>query len=66
MKHTKMGYKQRRNIGRLSWWILFLVGGFLIWKFVNNNYIAGSLVFVWGSFVYLINPYLLKELGVWK
>jgi hypothetical protein len=62
----RLSYKQRINIGRLSWWIMFLTGGSLIWKFVSNNYIAGSLVFVWGSFVYLINPYLLKELRVWK
>lgn len=66
MKYTKLSYKQIQNIGRLLWWILFLVGGSLIWKFVETNYIAGSLVFVWGSFVYIINPYILREFGIWK
>jgi hypothetical protein len=59
-------WKQRRNIGRLTWLILFAIGAVSIWFLIENHWLAGLSIAIWGSFVYLIVPPILKSLGIWR
>lgn len=62
---NKLSKKQKANIGRLSWWVLFLAGGYVINLVIDDRYYAAPIIFAWGAFVYLINPYILKDLKIW-
>lgn len=61
-----LSWKQRRNIGKLSWLIIFAIGALPIWFLINNHFEAGIIIAIWGSFVYLIVPFILKDLRIWR
>jgi len=61
----KLSLKQRKNIGRFSWLIMFTIGAYFIWQNVDNHYFTALLISIWGSFVYIINPPILKGLKLW-
>jgi len=58
--------KQRRNIGRLSWLILFAIVALPIWFLTDNHFLSGIIITIWGPFVYFINPFILRGLGIWR
>ncbi len=61
-----LSWKQRTNIGKLTWLVLFAIGALPIWLLIHNYFWDGILTAIWGSFVYLIVPLILKDLRIWR
>jgi len=60
-----LSWRQRRDIGKLVWFLLFFPIFALIKIHVTDDVTAYILIAFTASFVYLIVPIILKALKIW-